>query len=457
MKASCVLFILALLVIAGCDKKEPTKPVKEEPTITLTSPADGDPVVDTVLITATASDNKGVVKVEFYIDAALRHTDLLEPYEYAWYCMEEEDSSQHTIYAKAYDGDGHATASAVVTVTVDYSYGPPSPASLSYVVPSHTDSTVLRLGWTESGAVDFNSYRVYRSLTAGVTEASDLVTEILQRTTTTYEDSGLITGQTYYYRVFVYDNDTLSAGSNELSGTPKGIGAGYALKFDGVDDFVEIPSNDVFDFSLVKMFTIEFWTKVTAFPSVESFIIDKWGTGSDEDDEWIFKVHSDKKYSLTINSSSYPGSPNTTLWGSTLLETGRWYHIAGVWDGNNHIAELYLDGGLDAVDSLAIETILYTNEPIRVGRPAWSYDFYNGIIDELRIWNVTRPQAQIQATMHSRLTGSETGLVGYWTFDEGKNQLAADYSGNGNNGQLGSTSGIDFDDPTWIVSDAPIY
>ena len=45
MKASCVLFILALLVIAGCSKDEPTKPVKEEPTITLTSPADGDPVL----------------------------------------------------------------------------------------------------------------------------------------------------------------------------------------------------------------------------------------------------------------------------------------------------------------------------------------------------------------------------------------------------------------------------
>ena len=238
MKVSFLSFIIVLLLIIGCEKDKPTKPVQEAPTITLTSPINGASVVDTVLITATASDNKGVIKVEFYIDATLRHTDLLEPYQYAWDCMEEADSSQHTIYAKAYDGDGHSTASSVVTVTVDYAYGPPSPVTLSYVVPSLTDSTVLHLSWTQSSAVDFNSYRIYRSLTAGVTEASDLVTEILRRTTTIYEDSGLTMGQTYYYRVFVYDNDTLAAGSNEVSGTPVWEGPTITLTIPADSDTV---------------------------------------------------------------------------------------------------------------------------------------------------------------------------------------------------------------------------
>lgn len=222
MKPSWTIFILTLLIIVGCSKDKPVKPIQEEPTITLTNPAHGDTVGETVLITATASDNKGVIEVEFYIDATLQYTDLLEPYEYIWPCrgMGEADSSQHTIYAKAYDGDGHATASAVVIVTLDYSIGPPNPVHLFRVVPWAPDSTVLQIWWWESWAVDFNSYRVYRSLTAGVSEASDLVTEIIQRTTTIYYDTGLTTGQIYYYRVFVYDNDGLSAGSNEDSGIP---------------------------------------------------------------------------------------------------------------------------------------------------------------------------------------------------------------------------------------------
>ncbi len=222
MKASCILFIFALLLVAGCSKDKPVEPVREAPTITLITPANGATVGKTVLITATASDNKGVVKVEFYIDATLRHTDLLEPYEYDWHCLGlgEAHGSQHTIYAKAYDGDEHATASAVVTVTLDYSIGPPDPVYLHFVRPWPTDSTVLQVWYSASHEVDFNSYRIYRSLTAGVSEASDLVTEIVQRTTTCYYDTALTTGQTYYYRVFVYDNDGLSAGSNEGSGMP---------------------------------------------------------------------------------------------------------------------------------------------------------------------------------------------------------------------------------------------
>ena len=41
-------------------------------------------------------------------------------------------------------------------------------------------------------------------------------------------------------------------------------------------------------------------------------------------------------------------------------------------------------------------------------------------------------------------------LSGYWPLNEGKGQVARDWSGNGNHGQLGSTPGVDANDPTWI-------
>lgn len=45
--------------------------------------------------------------------------------------------------------------------------------------------------------------------------------------------------------------------------------------------------------------------------------------------------------------------------------------------------------------------------------------YFNGIIDEARIWNVARTNAQIQANMYNELVGNETGLVAYYNFNEG--------------------------------------
>jgi hypothetical protein len=39
---------------------------------------------------------------------------------------------------------------------------------------------------------------------------------------------------------------------------------------------------------------------------------------------------------------------------------------------------------------------------------------------------------------------------GWWPLSEGRGQIARDWSGNGNHGQLGSTSGVDANDPTWV-------
>jgi uncharacterized repeat protein (TIGR01451 family) len=58
--------------------------------------------------------------------------------------------------------------------------------------------------------------------------------------------------------------------------------------------------------------------------------------------------------------------------------------------------------------------------------------------------------------MNTPLVGNEAGLVGYWKFNEGSGQVAIDSSGNDNHGQLGSTSGIDNNDPEWVEGLIPI-
>ncbi len=48
------------------------------------------------------------------------------------------------------------------------------------------------------------------------------------------------------------------------------------------------------------------------------------------------------------------------------------------------------------------------------------------MFDEFRVWNVARSAAEIKDNYKKTLAGSETGLVGYWRFDETSGTTAAD-------------------------------
>ncbi|HMC67541.1 MAG TPA: Ig-like domain-containing protein, partial [Mycobacteriales bacterium] len=88
------------------------------PTVSITAPLNGATVVGTVSINATASDNVGVTKVEFYIDGALASTDTTSPYSYSWDSTSVANGS-HSLTAKAYDAALNVGTSAAVNVTVN--------------------------------------------------------------------------------------------------------------------------------------------------------------------------------------------------------------------------------------------------------------------------------------------------------------------------------------------------
>ena len=81
--------------------------------------------------------------------------------------------------------------------------------------------------------------------------------------------------------------------------------------------------------------------------------------------------------------------------------------------------------------------------------------YYQGLMDDVRFWNVVRTQAEVQAAMGATLTGSETGLVAYWPMDEGSGDIAYDATGNGHDMQLGNAVGPDAADPVWITPGHP--
>lgn len=87
------------------------------PTATLTAPANGATVSGTVAVTANASDNIGVDRVEFLLDGALLGSDATAPYAYSWNSAAASNGA-HALQARAVDLAGNTGSSAPVNVTV---------------------------------------------------------------------------------------------------------------------------------------------------------------------------------------------------------------------------------------------------------------------------------------------------------------------------------------------------
>jgi hypothetical protein len=90
----------------------------QPPTVSITAPASGATLTGTVAVNATASDNVGVTKVEFYLDGALQSTDTTSPYSWSWDTTGSANGS-HSLTAKAYDAALNSATSAAVGVTVN--------------------------------------------------------------------------------------------------------------------------------------------------------------------------------------------------------------------------------------------------------------------------------------------------------------------------------------------------
>jgi hypothetical protein len=98
----------------------PNTPDTTAPTCTITKPTNGEVVYKTVYITATATDDRQIDYVNFFIDGSLVGTDSVAPYSYAWDTTAGADGS-YTIDATAFDMAGNSGSVIQITVNVDQS------------------------------------------------------------------------------------------------------------------------------------------------------------------------------------------------------------------------------------------------------------------------------------------------------------------------------------------------
>jgi hypothetical protein len=127
-----------------------------------------------------------------------------------------------------------------------------------------------------------------------------------------------------------------------------------------------------------------------------------------------------------------PGLDIGALRASYPFAIGKWYHLAGVYDGS--AITVYVNGAKIASET-ASGRMRIDNSDLLLGKgdPEFSNgEYFHGALDETRLWNVARSQEEIRAAMNTTLTGKEEGLVAYWSFDDG---TAKDLSGHGNDGK----------------------
>jgi hypothetical protein len=243
-----------------------------------------------------------------------------------------------------------------------------------------------------------------------------------------------------------------AVGINSVSAAP----AGTALQFNGSNQYVTFGNAASLG---LQNFTVETWFKrtgagvavstgtngVTAVPLVTKGSPQADGTNVDEN--YILGIRSSDNV-LAADFETYaicgsrPAGDNNPIVGVTPIVNNTWYHAVFTYDGT--ALKLYLNGNLEAtLASTCIpryDSIQHAGLGTYLTSTGATSGYFQGVLDEVRIWNVARTQAQIIGTINSEVT-SGTGLVARWGINEGTGTTIAS--------SVGSFPGTLTNGPTW--------
>ena len=334
--------------------------------------------------------------------------------------------------------------------TTGYTFSPPTPDTTPPAAPRNLSAVAgnatVALSWTANSEPDLAGYNVYRGTTSPVsTSGAPLNAALLG--SPSYTDASAANGTTYYYVVVAVDiAGNRSTASAEATASPFAP-ALKALRFNGSNQYVTFGNAAALGGAT---FTLELW-----FKRQGTGIGASTGSGGIDAIPLLSKGRSesdgsnlDMNYFLGIRASDgvlaadfeegagqvWPGL-NHPITGVTPIALGPWDHAAVTYDGLRW--QLFLNGALegqlfvgrlprsDSIQHAALASALNST-----GAPQ---GYFAGTLDEARVWNYARTQAQIQGGMDQQIA-SAPGLVGRWSLDEGSGTAVSDSSGSGANG-----------------------
>ena len=168
------------------------------PNTSVTAPAAGATVSGTVTVTATATDNVGVTKIELYVDGTLLGSGTTSPTSASWNTTTATNGS-HSITSKAYDAAGNVGTSAAVSVTVSNSTTVVNP----FANPGFETGTLS--GWTASGTTAARLYPHTGSYSAALGSSSPTTDSAISQTVTMPSAANTLS---FWYKITCPDSVT---------------------------------------------------------------------------------------------------------------------------------------------------------------------------------------------------------------------------------------------------------
>ncbi len=236
-----------------------------------------------------------------------------------------------------------------------------------------------------------------------------------------------------------YGSQSLQAALAQNLGDPVTFGpvsGKNAIDFDGVDDRVRVPFNAALN--PAGDFSIEFWARVDGGAGSTRTAISTGGNigfhvSVNTANRWEFRTES--QFTTDILTAPSLASNQLTHIAATFDSTSG-PDVNGNFSGQMN---LYIDGQLVAARSGLYKP--QTSRDLLIGAHAavTPTTHFNGILDEVRIWNTVRTANQIESNFRGTISPSSpanSNLVAYYRLDEGVGTIAADITVPQNNGTL---------------------
>ncbi len=181
--------------------------------------------------------------------------------------------------------------------------------------------------------------------------------------------------------------------------TATSVPGAFSLRLDGNASYVEIPfAPDLNGFTAV---TIEAWVKREA-TRCETLVGNGW-----QESYWLGFCNGPLRFYQADGRRAD---------GSSLVPPGYWVHVAITYDGTTR--RFYINGELDRETTENSGPLAGASGlPLWIGGDRHGGYYFQGLIDELRIWSVARSAEEIRATMYEEIDDALPGLVAVWHFN----------------------------------------
>jgi len=207
-----------------------------------------------------------------------------------------------------------------------------------------------------------------------------------------------------------------------------------AIKFDGSPEYIDLGNDSAFNFT--NSFSLECWVYV---PSGGSGV-----------QRWIGSRSNDTSHGIGFGVNYTNGYLRYTSFGhhdyesNQAVPTDEWVHVAVVINGTND-ARFFINGVfINQVNNANPATT--TGIQMKLGQAGDGVEYFTGRLDEVRMWNDIRTDAEIKQYYSQQVATDSANLVGYWKLDEGTGLTTEDVSASGNDGTL-----TNMEESDWIV------